>query len=64
MLFDLTYLGLGEIQGFGQLLPLLPHHVLVLLEGLLQLEELAGGEGCPDPLWFAEWQEELREVRT
>ena len=54
MYSKLPHLGLREIQGLSELLPLLPHHVLVLLEGLLQLQQLAGGEGCPDPLWFAE----------
>ena len=55
-----NYLSLGQIQGLGELLALLPHHVLVLLERLLQLEELAGGEGCADPLWLSEGKEELR----
>jgi len=47
-------LGLGEIQGFRQFFSLLPHHVLVLLESLLKFQELTGGEGGPDSLWFAE----------
>ena len=50
----ITNLGLREIQGFRQFFPLLPHHVLVLLEGLLKFQELAGREGGPDSLWFAE----------
>ena len=54
-----NYLRLGQIQGFSELLALLPHHVLVLLEGLLELEQLAGREGGADSLWFAERKKEL-----
>ena len=54
-----NYLRLGQIQGLGELLALLPHHVLVLLEGLLELEQLAGREGSADSLWFAERKKEL-----
>jgi len=53
------HLRLGQIQGLGELLALLPHHVLVLLEGLLELEQLAGREGGADSLWFAERKKEL-----
>ena len=54
-----NYLRLGQIQGLGELLALLPHHVLVLLEGLLELEQLAWREGGSDSLWFAERKKEL-----
>ena len=56
----ITNLGLREIQGFGQFFSLLSHHVLVLLKSLLKFQELAGGEGCPDSLWFTEGKKELR----
>ena len=49
-----AHLSFRKVEILSELLPLLPDHVLVLLEGLLQLQQLAGGEGCPDPLWFAE----------
>lgn len=34
----------------GQLFPLRSHHVVVLLEGSFQPQQLGGGEGRPDPL--------------
>ena len=60
----ITNLGLREIQGFRQFFSLLPHHILVLLKSLLKFQQLAGGEGCADSLWFAEGQKELREMGT
>ena len=50
------------MQRLGELLPLLAHHVLVVLEGLLQLEQLRGGEGGADPLGLPEGEQELREA--
>lgn len=58
-----SHLSLGEIESLGELLPLGAHHVLVLLEGLLELEELARAERRPDPLGLPEGQQERREVR-
>ena len=46
----------------GELLPLGADDVLVLLEGLLQLEQLTRAERRADPLWLAERQQELWQV--
>ena len=51
------------MQRLGEVLPLLAHHVLVVLEGLLQLEQLRGGEGGADPLGLPEGQQELGKTR-
>ena len=51
------------MQCLGELLPLLAHHVLVVLEGLLQLEQLRGGEGRADPLGLSEGEQELWKAR-
>lgn len=48
----MSYLGLGEAETVGQLLPLRSHHIMVLLEGVLQPEELGRGEGGSDPFGF------------
>ena len=61
---EVCYLGLREVERLGEFLPLLPDDVLVLLEGLLQLQQLVGGEGGADPLGLPEGQQELREVGT
>ena len=47
------YLRLGEAEAAGQLLPLGAHHVVVLLEGTLQSQQLRGREGRADPLRLA-----------
>lgn len=47
------YLGLGEAEAAGQLLALGAHHVVVLLEGPLQPQELGRREGGADALGFA-----------
>lgn len=47
------YLRLREAEAAGQLLPLGAHHVVVLLEGALQPQELRGREGRADPLGLA-----------
>jgi len=59
------HLRLGEIEGLGQGLAFRPHHVLVALEGVLQLEELRWREGGADALGFAErgHQETLKKSR-
>jgi len=44
------YLGLGEAEAAGQLLALGAHHVVVLLEGPLQPQELRRREGGADAL--------------
>lgn len=46
------YLGLGEAEAAGQLLALGAHHVVVLLEGPLQAQELRRREGGTDALGF------------
>lgn len=43
-----TYLGLGQAQPAGQLLPLRSDHVVILLEGPFQAEQLRWREGRPD----------------
>lgn len=45
-----TYLGFAQAQAVGQLLPLGSDHVVVLLEGSLQAEQLRRREGRPDAL--------------
>lgn len=57
--FNLSF---REIESLGELLPLGAHHVLVLLEGLLELEELARAERRPDPLGLPEGQQEGGEI--
>lgn len=47
------YLRLREAEAAGQLLPLGAHHVVVLLEGALQAQQLRGREGRADPLGLA-----------
>lgn len=49
----MPYLGLGEAEAAGQLLALGAHHVVVLLEGPLQPQELGRREGGADALGFA-----------
>ena len=61
---EVCYLSLREVERLGELLPFLPDDVLVLLEGLLQLQQLVGGEGRADPLRLPEGQQELWEVGT
>ena len=56
------YLSLAQVERLGELLPLLANHVLVLLEGLLQLQQLVGREGRADPLRLPEGEQELGEV--
>lgn len=45
-----SHLRLGQAEAVGQLLPLGSHHVVVLLEGSLQAQQLRRGEGRPDAL--------------
>ena len=59
-----AHLSFREVEILSELLPLLPDHVLVLLERLLQLQQLVRGEGCSDPFWFSERQQEFGEVWT
>ena len=60
----MSYLCLGEVEGLGELLPFRAHHVLILLKGLFQLQQLARTERRPDPLWFPERQQEGGKVMT
>ena len=53
-----AHLSFREVQGNRQLFPLLPHHILILLEGLLELQELGGAEGRANPFRLAEGKEE------
>ena len=61
-MFVLSYLRLCQVEVLGELLPLRADDVLVLLEGLLQLEQLTRAESGADPLWLAERQQELWQV--
>lgn len=47
------YLGLGEAEAAGQLLAFGAHHVMVLLEGPFQPQQLGWGEGGADAFGFA-----------
>lgn len=47
------YLGLGEAEAAGQLLALGAHHVMVLLKGPFQPQQLGWGEGGADTFGFA-----------
>lgn len=47
-----AHLRLRQTQRAGQLLPLRSDHVVVLLEGSLQSEQLGRREGRPDPFGF------------
>ena len=59
----MPHLCLGEVEHLGELLPLLAHDVLVLLEGLLEFEELRGTEGGADPFGLTEGQQEGWKLR-
>ena len=59
---DEPYLCLGEVEGLSELLPLGSHHVLVLLESLLQLQQLTGAERSPDPLGLPEGLQEISQL--
>lgn len=47
-----AYLRLRQAQPAGQLLPLRPDHVVVLLEGPFQAQQLRGRERRPDAFGF------------
>lgn len=51
------YLSFREVQVLGELLPLRSDHVVVALEGVLQLQQLRGRERRPDALGLAERDE-------
>ena len=58
-----SHLSFGEVERLGELFALLADHVVIVLEGVLQLEQLAGGERRPDPLRLPEGlQQERREL--
>ena len=59
-----THLSFGKVEVLSEFLPLLSDDVLVLLEGLLQLQQLVRRERRPDPLRLPERQKELGEVWT
>lgn len=52
------HLCLRQIQRLGERLTLRSHHILIALEGVLQLEQLRGREGGANALWLAEWLQE------
>ena len=57
------YLSFREIERLGQLFALSTDDVVILLESVLQLEQLAGREGRPYALGFAEGREqETRQI--
>lgn len=47
-----AYLGLGQAQSTGQLLPLRSNHVVILFKGSFQTEQLRGRERRPDAFGF------------
>lgn len=51
------YLSFREVQVLGELLPLRADHVVVALEGVLQLQQLRGRKRRPDALGLAERDE-------
>lgn len=51
------HLSFGEVQILRQLFALGSDDVVILLESVLQLEQLAGREGRPDTFRFAEGRE-------
>lgn len=60
-----AHLGLGQAQAAGQLLPLGADHVVVLLEGPLQPQQLRGREGGADPFGLpGEGSVEQQALRT
>ena len=64
MWFVCSHLSFGQVEVLGELFPLLPDHVLVLLERLLQLQKLVRRKSRPDPFWFPKRQQKFREVGT
>ena len=48
------YLCFREIQGFGQFFSFLTNNVLVFLESLFQLQQLARRKSRADSFWLAE----------
>ena len=57
-----THLSFGEVERLSQLLALLADHVVIVLEGVLELQQLTGRERRPDPLGLPEGlQQERRE---
>lgn len=48
----LAHLCFRQVETVGQLLPLGSHHVVVLLEGSFQAQQLGRGEGRPDAFRF------------
>lgn len=47
-----AYLRLGEAQSTGQLLPLRSNHIVILLKGSFQTQQLRGRERRPDAFGF------------
>lgn len=48
-----VYLRFGEAEAAGQLFPLGSYHVVILLKGSLQPQQLRGREGRADPFGLA-----------
>lgn len=48
-----AYLRLGQAQSLGKLLTLRTHHIMIALEGMLQLEQLRWREGGTNAFRFA-----------
>ena len=63
-IFSPAHLSFRQVEILGQLFPLLPNHVLVLLKRLLQLQELVRRKCRPDPFGFPKRQQEFRKVGT
>lgn len=49
----MAYLRLGQAQSLGKLLTLRTHHIMIALEGVLQLEQLRWREGGTNAFRFA-----------
>lgn len=49
----MAYLRLGQAQSLGKLLALRAHHIMIALEGVLQLEQLRWREGGANAFRFA-----------
>ena len=58
--FKVTHLSLGEVEVGRQVLALLSHHVVVILEGVFQAQQLRRAKRGPDSLRLPEWQQETR----
>lgn len=52
--FSCNYLSFSQAEGLGERLPLCAHHIVIALEGVLQLQQLRRRECSADPLGLSE----------